>query len=118
MKKRLLLIMFLSLLHLLKVMAQDKMITGKITSQDDGLPLSGVTVALQGGSKSTVSNSEGNYKISVPAKGGVLSISFIGMVAKEVPVGSEPVLNVGLSQDLKQLATVVVSAIGFKQNRD
>lgn len=72
MSKNLLLLLVLSLLNLTYVTAQNRLITGKITSQDDGLPLSGVNVILKGSSKGTVTNSEGNYSLSIPGTGGNL----------------------------------------------
>ena len=110
--------MFLSLLNITCLIAQNRLVTGKITSQDDGLPLSGVNVLLKGSTKGTVTNSEGNYSLSVPDRAGSLVFSFIGMTPKEVIISNEPTLNAVLAQDAKQMSSVVVSAIGFKQNRD
>ena len=118
MKTNLHLITLLCLLHGSVAMAQNHVITGKITSQDDGLSLSGVNVTIKGKRTGTYSNAEGNYRISVNSKSETLVFSFIGMSTKEMPVGDQSTINMSLAQDVKQLSSVVVSAIGFKQNKD
>jgi TonB-linked SusC/RagA family outer membrane protein len=106
------------LLFALQVRAQDRSITGKITSSDDGSPLPGVNVIVKGTTNGTVSDATGSYKLSVPANGGTLVFSFIGLQTQEVEIGDRAVVDVGMLTDTKQLSEVVVTAIGLRQDKD
>lgn len=57
---------------------QEKVITGKVISAEDGSELPGVNVFLKGVASGTTTDVSGNYKITVPATGGTLVFSFIG----------------------------------------
>ncbi len=59
------------------IYAQDRTITGTITSTDGG-PLPGATIHEKGTSKGTSSDFDGKYQITVPQSGDViLEFSFI-----------------------------------------
>ncbi|MBS1505331.1 MAG: SusC/RagA family TonB-linked outer membrane protein [Bacteroidetes bacterium] len=111
------LLMCFSFGFVLSVWAQDRVVTGKLTSKDDGSALPGVNVVLKGTTNGTVTDSEGNYKIAVPA-GATLVFSFIGMETQEVAVGERAILDVSLSSDVKQLSEVVVTIAGGLQARE
>ena len=55
---------------LISAQAQDRVISGRVTSADDGQPLPSLTVALKGTTTGTVTDADGNYRISIPAQGG------------------------------------------------
>ncbi|WP_020598977.1 SusC/RagA family TonB-linked outer membrane protein [Spirosoma panaciterrae] len=96
--------------------AQDRKITGKVTQIDDGTSLPGVSVVLKGTTVGTVTDSDGGYSLSVPAKG-TLIFSFIGMMTKEVELGASTVVNVKLSSDTKQLSEIVVTGTGVATDK-
>jgi TonB-linked SusC/RagA family outer membrane protein len=102
----------------MSVYAQDKTVSGKVTSKDDGTPLPGVTVMVKGTTVGTQTDVEGMYKISVPADGKVLVFSFVGMKTQEVEIGTQSTLNFAMAAAAEELETVVVSALGFKEDRD
>lgn len=89
--------------------AQERMITGTVTAAEDGSPLPGVNVTLKGTATATVTNAKGTYSIKVPASGGTLVFSFIGLQTQEIKVGSRSVIDVSLSADVSQLSEVVVT---------
>jgi hypothetical protein len=62
-----------------EVWAQDRVVSGTITSSDDGSTLPGVNVVLKGTTVGTITDIDGNYKISVPVVGGTLVFLFIGL---------------------------------------
>ena len=82
MRKNLLLKM-VPLLMLLSSMAwaQERNVTGKVTSEGSGLP--GVNVVLKGTTTGTVSDANGVYNLSVPGSGAVLVFSFVGYASQE-----------------------------------
>src|SRR6218665_1882928 len=67
MKKMLILLcaIFLSL----SAMAQERMVTGRVTGKD-GKPIPGVHIAVKGAPAGTVSDEDGKYSIALPDGGG------------------------------------------------
>ena len=113
--KKLLLICFSFVFASLSIMAQDRAISGKVTSVDDGSTLPGVNVVLKGTTNGAVTDSDGNYKLSVPGSGGTLVFSFIGMTTKEEEIGDRSVVDVQLASDVTQLSEVIVTALGIEK---
>src|SRR2546423_9475752 len=93
-----------------RVFAQQKTITGKVTSEQ-GMPLPGVSIVIRGTIISTSSNNDGNYAIRV-AVGQVLQFRLIGAAPLERTVGAEDVINVELRRVAVNLDAVVVTALG------
>jgi Ca-activated chloride channel family protein len=93
-----------------------RIITGKVTHAQDGSPLPGVTVILKGTTTAAVTDHAGIYKITVPAKGGTLVFSFIGLKSKEVKIGTASTVNVVLEDDAQKLDEVVV--VGYATQRE
>jgi len=100
-----------------EVWAQDRTVTGKVTSVGDGNPIPGVNVVLKGTSVGTVTDIDGEYKIQVPEEGGTLVFSFIGMQTKELEVANQSEIDVSLTPDIKQLSEVVVTSMGIEKER-
>lgn len=93
--------------------AQERAVSGKVTSADDGSPLPGVNVLLKGTTNGTATDADGNYRLSgIPASGGSLIFSFIGLQTTEVEIGDRATVDVALSLDVTQLSEVVVTALG------
>lgn len=87
----------------------ERTITGTVFSSDDGQPMPGVNVTLKGSSRGTVTNSNGQYSLSVPSSGGTLVFAFIGFKAQEIKIGTSNVMNVKLSPDVNALQEVVIT---------
>jgi hypothetical protein len=97
--------------------AQERSVSGKVTSQEDGTALPGVNVVVKGTTNGTVTDAEGNYKISVPSSGGSLVFSFIGLSTSEVEIGDRTTVDVSLSLDVQQLSEVVVTGYGTQDRK-
>jgi TonB-linked SusC/RagA family outer membrane protein len=91
---------------------QNIVITGSVTSADDGMPIPGVNVILKGTSKGVTTDFDGNYSINVPSSKSVLSFSFIGFADTNIVVGKQRKVNVVLKADVSQLEEVVVVGYG------
>ena len=100
------------------VLAQDKVITGKITSSDDGSVLPGVSVLVKGTNVGTTSNVDGSYSITAAGNGSTLVFSFVGMNTMEVAVGSQSVINVALVNNLTELSEVVVTGYSTQKRAE
>ncbi|WP_281232738.1 SusC/RagA family TonB-linked outer membrane protein [Flavobacterium gelatinilyticum] len=96
-------------------LAQVKTIKGLVSDQN-GLPLPGVSIIIQGTKTASQTDFDGKYAIQASA-GDVLIFSYIGIKTKSVTVGSSPVLDVVLSQDTQNLNEVVVTALGIKRQK-
>ncbi|WP_373400309.1 carboxypeptidase-like regulatory domain-containing protein [Algoriphagus halophilus] len=58
-----------------EVSAQQRVITGTVISEEDGLGLPGATVLVKGTTVGTTTDLDGNYSINVPAGSDVLIFS-------------------------------------------
>jgi len=75
MSKKLWLFFTIFLFACVAVIAQERTISGRITSADDGSPLPGVNVRVQGTTNvGTISDAQGQYTIRVPQ--GLTALNF------------------------------------------
>jgi TonB-linked SusC/RagA family outer membrane protein len=112
--------LLLSLLILLTVsfsFAQDRTISGVVTSVEDGSPLPGVNVVVKGTTNGGVTDINGNYKLSISGDGGVLVFTFIGLETQEVEIGNRSIVDVQMTTDVQQLGEVVVTALGISREK-
>lgn len=100
-----LLFFIFSLLLSTAVFAQQKTITGRVSSNDTAL--NGVTVLVKGTSTATQTNENGEFTIIAPTKG-TLVFSFVGYAAQEIPVNDRSAINVQLQPTNQQMNEVVV----------
>jgi TonB-linked SusC/RagA family outer membrane protein len=99
----------------MQAFAQDRQISGKVTSSEDGSPLPGVSIAVKGTSKGTTTGADGNYKIAV-GNGASLTFSFVGFETRTVLVGTQTSINVALANNTSELAEVTVTtALGIQR---
>ena len=64
-KSQKLLLILCTLLGSLNLMAQNKLLKGKVTTADGSTPVAGATVSVKGGSSSVATSSDGTFSISV-----------------------------------------------------
>ncbi|MDF7820109.1 TonB-dependent receptor [Runella sp. MFBS21] len=97
--------------------AQERMVTGNVTSSDDNSPLPGVSVVVKGTLSGTVTDGSGNYSLRVPNTGKALVFSFVGMEEQEVEIGTKSVVNASLKTSANELSEVVVVGYGVQQRK-
>ncbi|NLR79387.1 SusC/RagA family TonB-linked outer membrane protein [Chitinophaga eiseniae] len=95
--------------------AQQK-ISGKVTAQEDGSALPGVSVRIKNSSSGTQTDAKGNYSLTA-SKGDLLEFSFVGYTTKEVPVTGAAVYNVSLQFTRTALTEIVVTGQGVKREK-
>ncbi|WP_237143961.1 SusC/RagA family TonB-linked outer membrane protein [Pontibacter pamirensis] len=88
-------------------------VTGRVTDSK-GMGLPGVSIAIKGTTRGTVTNGDGAFTINA-APNDVLVLSFIGYEPKEVTVGNQSNLSIELSENTQALDEVVVTALGIKR---
>jgi TonB-linked SusC/RagA family outer membrane protein len=110
-------IVFLLLFLSFVTRAQERTINGKVYSREDGLPIPGATVLVKGTMIGTITDVEGNYSIQVPSDESILVFSHIGMITREVIVGTQSVIDLPMEYDLRQLTEIVVVAYGTQQRQ-
>ncbi len=99
-------------------LAQEKTITGKVTSSSDGLGIPGATVIVkESPTTGTISDVNGDYAIQVPQDANVLVFSFVGFESNEVAIGTQTVINVVLQEETKLLEGVIITAIGIREEK-
>lgn len=98
--------------------AQQKTITGKVMSDKDGSPLSGVSVIAKGSKTGTQTAADGTYSISVASSVSSLIFSYVGFTTQEASIGSGTDLNVVLVSSGGGLTEVVVIGYGTAKRKD
>jgi len=108
MKQKLLTFFLVGVMLIGSAMAQNRNVSGRVTAQEDGASLPGVTVQVTGTTIGTQTDANGNYTLSVPSNANSLDFSFIGFVRQTVSLGNRSTINVSLQSDAQQLSEVVV----------
>jgi TonB-dependent SusC/RagA subfamily outer membrane receptor len=111
MKKR----MYTSLLSLLLLFVGQTLwgqnVTGKVTSEESGEALPGVSVVVKGSTRGAITDVDGAYSLEAK-EGELLTFSFVGMPSKEIRVGKERVIDVVMTTEASQIDEVVITALG------
>ncbi len=98
-------------------MAQERTVSGTVTTLEEGLAIPGVNVVLKGTANGTITDVDGNYKLTLTEGGGTLIFSFVGLLSQEIIVGSRSVVDVQLASDVSELQEVVVTALGISRDK-
>ena len=97
---------------------QERTISGTVVSEKDQSPLPGVTVMVTGTQTGTVTDANGHFSLTLPAKAKSLTFSFVGMQTKKVPVTAQNTYNVTMKEEVTGLDEVVVIGYGERKKRD
>ncbi len=111
MKRRLTMFMACLFLSLGMAMAQTK-VTGTVVSQEDGQPVIGATVWIEGTSVGTITDANGKFSVNVPA-GKKLTVSYVGMQSRTVVAADN--MRVYLKADSHSLNEVLVTGYGTQK---
>ena len=118
--KRLLHVIFLPvfLLISLSLLAQDRVVTGKVTDSKDGSPVVGASVQPKGSKTGTSTTADGSFRISVPAGVKTLVISSAEFERQEIDVTDKTSVDVSLKASAAGLTEVVVIGYGTARKKD
>ena len=91
-------------------------VNGRVTDAD-GEPLPGATILEKDTKKGTITDVDGNFSIDV-ADDAILTITFVGYQAAEIPVNGRSSINVSLELDQTSLSEVLVIGYGTVNKSD
>ena len=92
-------------------------VKGTVTDAQNGDPLIGVTVRVQGGQAMAVTNYDGQYTIAA-GKNDQLQFTYMGYVQQTVAVAGRATVNVVMESDTQMLEDVVVIGYGTQKKSD
>ncbi|KYG74722.1 TonB-linked SusC/RagA family outer membrane protein [Roseivirga ehrenbergii] len=92
-------------------------VTGKIVD-DTGLFMTGVSILEQGTLNGVASGPDGTYSITVKDANSILRYSFLGFKTVTQTVGNRTNIDITLEEEVSELESVVVTAIGLKEKKD
>jgi TonB-linked SusC/RagA family outer membrane protein len=115
--KKLLLSVFVFLFVAITAIAQERVVTGTVTSAEDNKPLPGASVKVRGTKTGVSTGADGKYTLKVAANA-TLEFSSIGFVSQSKNVGSASTLNASLMSDAQSLGEVVVLGYGTVSKKD
>jgi iron complex outermembrane receptor protein len=100
------------------VMAQERVISGRVTDSKDTSGIPGVTITAKGTKTGTQTGSDGSFRISVGPGVSALVFSSIGFVTQEVGISGKSTVEVSLVVSNAQLSEVVVTGYGTAKRKD
>jgi len=98
--------------------AAQQLVTGTVTSAEDGLPVIGATVLIKGTDRGTATDLDGSYSLEVPGPEAVLVFSYTGSMPQEIQVGGQSRIDVVLQPQISVLEEVVVVGYGNQKRSD
>ncbi|NMA73645.1 MAG: TonB-dependent receptor [Bacteroidales bacterium] len=111
MKRKLVMMLTCLVLSVSFVLAQTKTITGTVFSEEDGAPVVGASVLVEGTTIGTITDIDGNFTLNrVPASAKQLKVSFIGLETAYVQIKDQ--MQIYLKSDVELLDEVMVVAFG------
>jgi len=98
-----------------QLFAQGKQITGKVTSSENKQPVQGASVMVKGTTNGTITDAQGNYRLTVDNNATTLVFSSTSFASYEIAIGTNTTIDVSLIPEVRALEDVVV--IGYQSVR-
>jgi TonB-linked SusC/RagA family outer membrane protein len=114
MKKRLTMFMISLFLFAGSALAQTK-VSGTVLSQEDGQPIIGAAVKVEGTSTGMLTDVNGRFSLTLPEGKNQLTVSYLGYESKTVTAKNG--MRVFLKSDATALDEVVVTAMGISRQQ-
>lgn len=100
-----------------QLLAQNKLLNGKVTLASDGTPVAGVTVHAKGTNTYAQTGPDGTFTIQVAPSVRSLVFTSVGFATQEVQIGNRSTINLSLSTQASDLNEVVVTALGIAKDK-
>ncbi|NCC73966.1 MAG: hypothetical protein EOM06_11265, partial [Sphingobacteriia bacterium] len=110
-------LLFLLILLFISTFAisQESSVSGTVISDEDDLPMIGVTILIKGTLKGTVTGIDGKFRIEGVNPETVLVFSYVGFETIEKTVGLNRTIDIRMHPRLAEFEEVVVTALGVKR---
>ena len=105
------------LMTLTSLAQTEQTLSGQITD-DKGVTLPGVSVAVKGSTRGTTTDADGKYKLAGLTAGSTVVFSYIGYKTQEITVGNRTTYDLTFVQDDQSLDEVVVVGYGTQKRSD
>lgn len=102
----------------LQVLAQDRVVTGKVTDSKDGSPVVGASVQPKGARTGVSTSSDGTFRVTVPAGINTLVVSSAEFTSQEIDITNRTSADVSLVASATGLSEVVVIGYGTVRKKD
>ena len=91
-------------------------VSGTVVSAEDGEPIIGASIKVEGTNTGTVTDIDGNFSLVLPAGKHTVKVSYIGMQDQTITLkaGNN---KISLTSDAKNLDEVVVTAMGITRQK-
>ncbi len=96
---------------------QQRRITG-VVRDENGNPLAGATVQVEGTSIGTLTDADGKFSIEIPNESASLNISFVGYESQKMPVSGKVTVEITLNLTVTSLDEVIVVGYGTMRKKD
>lgn len=97
--------------------AQERTVTGTVTSKEDGLPIPGVTIKAVGGAGGAQTDGNGKYSIKVTNSTNSLQFSYLAYVSATLNIPASGILNVSLTPEENTLQDVNIVQVAYGTQR-
>lgn len=108
--RKLLSIIAMLVMSVTMLLAQNKTVTGVVTSAEDGEPVIGASIVVVGTQIGTTTDVDGKFSLSVPQNAKTVRVSYVGMESKDVAISNK--MSIVLGADNEVLDEVMVVAYG------
>jgi TonB-dependent starch-binding outer membrane protein SusC len=95
------------------ITAQVLKVTGTVTQSPSNKPLQGATVIVKSTATTAITDNDGNYSINIPANGGTILVTYLGMNSQEKKVKASGVVNFSLQENSAKSDLDEVVVIGY-----
>src|SRR5690606_24214334 len=97
-----------------QIVVQERVYSGKVTDEE-GVPLAGISVSIKGAGVSTGTDEQGNYQLKTTGQNPIFAFSGLGYAPQEIAVGQDQVVNVTMRAMVSDLEEVVVVGYGTQR---
>ena len=111
-------LMFCGIIHSARGQNKEQVVTGIISSSENGVKLVGASVREKGKGNTTKSNPDGSFAIRVANANSILLISHVGYETKEIDLKGRTKVDVVLEPKASSLDDVVVIGYGSTTKKD
>ncbi len=93
-------------------------LSGVVKSAEDGSPISGATVLVQGTASGAYTDDNGEFTIQVPGNANTLLVTFFGYEPQEIAIDGQTNVEVSLVTSVSTLDEVLVTGYGTQKAKE